>query len=91
VIDLDVDQYRPPQGSYTYFKVLKRFDCDDGSGTFDIKMKVKLENATGSTTARWKFAGGTGDYANLNGHGTLVGIPIVQGTSILDIYDGTAH
>lgn len=62
--------------------------CDDGSGTFDIAMRVFLDVATGETTAKWRFSGGTGDRAGLRGHGDLVGIPLVPGTSITDIYEG---
>jgi hypothetical protein len=67
------------------------FACADGSGTFDIDMNVKLENATGNTTANWNVAGGTGVYANLKDNGSLVCTAIVQGTSILDVYDGQVH
>ena len=91
VDDLTVYLYGPTQGPYRFLYVLKRFYCDGGSGTFDIEMKVKLENATGNTTAHWKLVAGTGPYANLKGNGSLVGTAIVQGTSIYDIYDGKVH
>lgn len=88
VSDGNVSQSGSTQGAYSHFDVLKKFDCADGSGTFDIELKVKLENATGNTTASWKLANGTGNYANINGEGNLVGTAIVQGTSIFDVYDG---
>ena len=77
-------------GTYTILHVVKRFYCDDGSGTFDIKMLVRLNNTTLQTSARWKFVGGTGSYTSLHGQGYLQGTPVVPGTSILDVYDGWA-
>ena len=91
VDELGFSQYGPPQGTFSFLNVGKRFTCWDGSGTFDIQMKVKLNNVTGFTTAHWKFAGGTGVYANLKGNGTLVGDPTLAVNDILDIYDGKAH
>jgi len=88
VSDLNVTQTGSGQGPYSSFDVLKEFDCADGSGTFNLDLKVKLENASGNTTATWQVAGGTGNYANLQGNGALVGTAIVQGTSIFDVYDG---
>ena len=74
-------------GRFTILEVLKRFTCDDETGTFDVRMTVKLF-PDGTTTAKWKVVAGTGDYVGLRGHGKLVGTPIVQGTSITDVYDG---
>lgn len=91
VSDLSVTPTGSSQGPHSFFDVVKEFDCADGSGAFNFDMKVKLENATGNTTANWQVAGGTGNYANLQGNGTLVGTAIVQGTSILDVYDGTVQ
>ena len=88
VSDVNVSQSGSTQGAFSNYDVLKKFDCADGSGTFEIELKVKLENATGNTTASWQLANGTGNYANLSGEGTLVGTAIVQGTSIFDVYDG---
>jgi hypothetical protein len=53
-------------------------------------MVVKLDNITGMTTAHWKFVNGSGAYASLKGHGTLVGTPTIPG-QIYDVYDGFAH
>ena len=78
-------------GPFRIIKVLKHFECEDGSGTFDIQMQVRLNNATNETTANWRVFSGTGAYTNLKGNGSLVGIPLDPGTSILDIYDGKVH
>ena len=90
VDDVSVDVSGSPSGSFRILKVLKRFNCDDG-GTFDVKLNVRLDLTTNETTARWKIVGGTGDYAGLGGNGSLVGTPIVPGTSIHDVYDGSVH
>ena len=73
-------------GPFQIIKVLKRFDC--GDGTFDLKMVVKLNLATQNTTARWLILGGTGGYAGLKGHGSLIGITNDPNPGIFDTYDG---
>ena len=80
-----------PGGPFQTLWVVKRFHCDDTSGTFDVKMVVKLDNATHDTTANWKIIGGTVNYVNLKGNGKLVGISNFPVTSILDIYNGKVH
>jgi hypothetical protein len=77
-------------GPYTKLWITKHFDCDDGSGTFDVDMVVKLKKATGETTANWKVVAGTGNYASLKGNGKLVGTPVTLGV-IFDVYDGKLH
>jgi len=91
VQDSFVDVYGSLSGRYRIIKVTKHFECDDGSGTFDIKMQVRLDNATNETTANWRISSGTGDYILLKGNGSLIGIPQNPGASILDIYDGKVH
>ena len=78
-------------GPYTKLWITKRFDCSDGSGTFDVDMVVKLNKSTGTTTANWKVVAGTGNYANLKGNGKLLGTPVVLGVTIFDVYDGKLH
>jgi hypothetical protein len=89
--DLSVDVTSPPSGKFNILKVLKHFECDDESGTFDVKLVVKLDLTTHETTAQWIVVGGTGSYAALHGSGKLVGTPIVPGESITDVYDGKIH
>jgi hypothetical protein len=72
-------------------RVDKAFICDDGSGTFFVSMVVRLDLNSGETTARWRITGGNGDYADLRGRGSLVGIPIIPGESILDVYNGSVQ
>lgn len=80
----------PSNGTFRNLRADKLFNCD-GGGTFKARLIVKLDIATGQTTASWRIFGGTGDYAGLKGNGSLVGIPVVHGVSILDIYDGRVH
>jgi hypothetical protein len=50
--------------------VRKTFTCDDGSGTFFVKIQVHLEFATSTEFFSWVVLGGTGDYADLSGAGS---------------------
>jgi hypothetical protein len=83
--------YTNTEGPFTLMDVVKQFDCDDGSGTFEISMNIELEKATSKTTADWRVMGGTGAYSDLAGEGTLVGEPVVPNTIINDSYDGKVH
>jgi hypothetical protein len=91
VDDVSVVVSGSPTNPYLILHVLKKFTCQDGSGTFDLKLVVRLNNTTRATTARWHFVSGTGNYAGLHGNGSLVGTPIVPGASIHDVYDGKVH
>lgn len=95
VFDLSLSVSGPP-GSTTFsiLRVLKRFVCNDGSGTFDVRLVVRLDWITHKTTANWIVVGGTGDYIGLHSNGKLIGIPPTDPESeitILDIYDGRMH
>jgi hypothetical protein len=91
VDDLSIEASGPSGGSFTMLNVLKRFTCGDSSGSFDVRLVVRLDLVTHETTARWNVVGGTGDYAHLHGNGSLVGTPIDPGNSIHDVYDGSMH
>ncbi|HKI54144.1 MAG TPA: hypothetical protein VJ987_08455 [Anaerolineales bacterium] len=91
VYDASVETFNPQNESQRILHVLKRFACDDGSGTFDVRMVVNLDLTTHYTTASWMIVGGTGDYTSLHGNGSLAGTPIDPGTSIHDVYDGNVH
>jgi hypothetical protein len=83
--------WNEPAGSYQMIWALKHFVCGDGSGTFDIKMVVRLDLVSLDTTARWRIVGGTGDYSGLKGQGSLIGISNNPAPGILDSYDGVVH
>ena len=56
-------------------QVLKTFTCDDGSGTFDLKMQIKANPETGLETFQWVMLGGSDAYATLRGTGTGTTVP----------------
>ena len=87
VVDLEIT-WNMSSAPFQNLKAHKRFTCDDASGTFDIKMVVKLNKTTRNTTAKWRIVGGTSGYAGLKGHGSLIGISNNPAPGIYDIYDG---
>lgn len=76
----------PPLGGHV--TMVKYFVCDDGSGSFDVELRVKCDLSTGNTTGRWKVVGGTGSYAGLIGSGTLIGTYDASSNTVLDVYRG---
>jgi hypothetical protein len=78
----------PPWGSN--LTVVKDFTCGDGSGTFRVKLQVRLFN-DGHTTFHWVVIGGTSSYATLHGSGSGVGSPLLAANDILDTYSGKMH
>jgi hypothetical protein len=70
------------------FQVVKVFTCDDGSGSFVVKLQVRIDFK--GDNFQWVVLGGEGDYSNLHGSGTGIGIDPTE-TSITDIYDGAVH
>jgi hypothetical protein len=55
--------------------VVKEFTCDDGSGTFVVKLQIQANFDTGIETFSWVVLGGTGDYASLHGAGSGSTVP----------------
>lgn len=89
--ELSVKESGPPSDdSFRILRIVKRFVCDDLTGTFDLKLIVRLDLVSGNTTAQWNVVGGTGAYAGLHGNGKLIGTAGAPGT-ILDEYDGKLH
>jgi hypothetical protein len=92
VADLYFYNYKPSNQKYDYLFIEKQFTCAGTFETFNITMKVKLNRLTGDTTAKWEFAGGTGPYTSLSGHGKLVGVPDPNNSGFIwDYYDGKVH
>jgi hypothetical protein len=56
-------------------QVFKTFTCDDGSGTFDVKMQIQANFGTGLETFQWVITGGSGDHAGLHGSGRGTTVP----------------
>ena len=71
-------------------QVVKLFTCDDGSGDFEIKLQVRIDQK--GTNFNWTIVGGTGAYERLHGSGDGVGLPPPDGTDgVFDVYTGKVH
>ena len=78
------------------FHVVKEFVCDDGSGSFFVKLEVHYAFVTtpDHSDFNWTIKGGTGDYENLHGSGSGMGLyadPQTPVGGVLDAYDGRVH
>jgi hypothetical protein len=69
--------------------VRKLFTCDDGSGTFSVKLEINGNYITGYETFNWVVQDGTGAYAQL--HGTGSGYTVPTSTGNVNTYDGSLH
>jgi hypothetical protein len=72
------------------FHGVKHFICDDGSGEFFVNLNARIDFRKG-TTFNWNVLSGTGDYVDLHGAGSGVGLPGCGEGCVLDIYDGGLH
>ena len=81
-------------------QVVKEFTCDDGSGSFMMKLQIKIvfpseKNPAGSNTFNWVITGGTGAYEDLHGTGKGTGIDIFEGSpppiGVSNTYTGKLH
>jgi len=68
------------------FHLVKTLTCDDGSGTFQILVNAPTAPSSPGTLGGFAVVGGTGDYTNLRGAGSLVGTATEDG--IVDVYMG---
>jgi len=80
-----------PPGTGFNVQVFKAFICDDGSGTFGLKLQVRIDR--NGVNFNWVGVGGTGEYADLLvGVGSGVGIEGVPCGDplecVLDLYTG---
>jgi hypothetical protein len=73
-------------GAAGSFHLTKTLDCDDGSGTFTIRVNAATVLGSPTDQGGWSVAGGTGDYEGLAGGGNLVGTYVPTG--IIDLYTG---
>lgn len=75
-------------------QAIKNFQCEDGSGDFSVNLEARIDFRRG-VTFQWNVLSGTGDYADLHGAGSGVGLPAVPcgdpDACILDVYDGGLH
>lgn len=73
-------------------QVIKLFTCDDESGSFLVKLQVKVFLAGPLLSSfNWVVTGGDGVYTDLHGSGNGIGLPPNSGFDILDIYTGGMH
>ena len=77
--------FQSPRG-VVQLQVAKTFTCDDGSGTFDVKMQIQADFATGIETFTWIVTGGTDAYASLKGSGSGSTVPREGGNT--NTYEG---
>lgn len=56
-------------------QVIKEFTCDDGSGTFIVKMQIQANFDTGIESFTWVVLDGTDAYATLAGGGSGSTVP----------------
>lgn len=76
--------------------VMKEFVCEDGTGSFFVKLQVHYDFAKTPeyNVFNWTIKGGTGDYENLRGSGSGMGLyfgPGVPNDGVLDTYEGKVH
>jgi len=74
-------------------QIVKEFTCDDTSGTFFIKLQVRI---TDHPVFNWVVVGGTGDYEKLKGNGSGFGASALFGIGpdpigVWDVYEGKLH
>lgn len=60
------------RGVFT-FHLVKTLTCEDGSGTFQIRVDAATAPRSPGTIGGFAVIGGTGDYVALRGGGSLVG------------------
>jgi hypothetical protein len=68
------------------FHLTKTLICTDGSGSFVISVNAATVFGAPQDQGGWSVVGGTGDYADLSGGGSLVGTYVPTG--IIDVYTG---
>jgi len=67
-------------------QVIKEFTCDDGSGTFVVKLQIQANFDTGIESFSWVVLGGTGDHSALRGAGRGSTVPTDTGN--INTYSG---
>ena len=72
---------------FTNLFVHKLFVCDDGSGTFEMDLIVRL---IPGSTVNWRITSGGGEYVRLHGTGKLTSQALSEG-HLIDTYIGGLH
>ena len=66
--------FQSPRG-VVQLQVGKTFTCNDGSGSFFVKLQIQANFNSGLETFTWVANGGTGDYSALRGSGRGTTVP----------------
>ncbi len=88
------ESFRVVGGNHTStFHLKYMFTCDDGSGTFTIRVQASGRICEPTDSGGWAVVGGTGAYEDLHGGGNLVGTLTppddpCNATGIIDVYTG---
>jgi hypothetical protein len=81
------------RGAAGTFHLTKELVCDDGSGSFVIRVDAAANFVVGvGTLGGWSVVpgSGTGDYVGLRGGGSVVGLNTnTEGVDLIDHYYGT--
>jgi len=72
---------------HVQLQVLKDFTCDDGSGTFAVKLQINADFNTGIESFAWVASGSSGAIGSLKGAGTGSTVPTATGN--INTYVGT--
>ena len=72
------------------FQGIKHFICEDESGGFLVNLQARIDFRKG-VTFNWNVLSGTGDYEDLHGAGSGVGLDICGPFCVFDLYDGGLH
>ena len=91
VVDTGILLAGGQSGRKIQIPVRKTFTCDDGSGSFFVKIQVHLDLATFTERFSWVIQGGTDAYASLRGSGSGTTIPDGSDpqTGNINTYDGS--
>ena len=92
----------PPEGqspNVINMQIRKLFVCDDGSGSFEIKLQVQIPvsiDMDNWPTFSWVVVDGTGDYEDLKGNGSGFAAYPIFGEDpwpigVYDVYEGRMH
>jgi len=69
---------------------IKHFTCGDSSGEFFVNLQARIDFRKG-TSFNWNVLSGIGDYEDLHGAGSGVGLEICGPDCVFDVYDGGLH
>lgn len=91
VVDTGIILAGGQSGRKIQIPVRKTFTCDDGSGSFFVKIQVHLDLSTFTERFSWVIQGGTDAYASLRGSGSGTTIPDGSDpqTGNINTYDGS--